>query len=71
MSVVKIGISRQVVVPRKVFNEVGLAPGDYLQVVANNGSVVMKPMALVDKNLPQATLSREGARRSGEEDKCP
>src|SRR5688500_2341403 len=32
MSAVKIGASRQVIIPKKVYDELGLAAGDYLDV---------------------------------------
>ena len=51
MAAVKIGVSRQVVIPKKIHDKLGLAPGDYLEVVAERGKVVMTPKALVDKQL--------------------
>ena len=32
MPAVKIGVSRQVVIPKKIHDKLGLAPGDYLEV---------------------------------------
>ena len=46
---VKIGVSRQVVIPKKIHEELDLAPGDYLEVKIARGKVVMTPKALVEK----------------------
>lgn len=51
MSAVKIGVSRQVVIPKKIHDELGLAPGDYLKVEVDKGKVVLTPKALVDKDV--------------------
>jgi AbrB family looped-hinge helix DNA binding protein len=51
MAAVKIGVSRQVVIPKKIHDELGLTPGDYLEVGVERGKVVMTPKALVDKRL--------------------
>jgi len=51
MAAVKIGVSRQVVIPKKIHDTLGLAPGDYLEVAVERGKVVMTPKALVDKRL--------------------
>ena len=49
LSAVKIGASRQVIIPKKVYEELGLATGDYLDVRVQNGSLLMSPKTLVDK----------------------
>lgn len=51
MTAVKIGVSRQVVIPKKLHEELGLAPGDYLDVELKEGKVVMTPKTLVDKKI--------------------
>ena len=50
---VKIGTSRQVVIPKKFHDQLGLTPGDYLEVELQAGRVVMTPKTLVDKQLEQ------------------
>jgi len=47
---VKIGLSRQVVIPKKIHDELGLIPGDYLEVKIREGTVVMTPQALIGKH---------------------
>ncbi len=49
MSAVKIGASRQVIIPKKVYEQLGLTAGDYLDVKIQDGSLVMSPKTLVDK----------------------
>lgn len=49
MSAVKIGSSRQVIIPKKIYEQLGLATGDYLDVTIHDGSLVMSPKTLVDK----------------------
>lgn len=38
-------------IPKKIHDTLGLAPGDYLEVAVERGKVVMTPKALVDKRL--------------------
>ena len=51
MTAVKIGVSRQVVIPKKLHEQLGLAPGDYLDVELKEGKVVMTPKTLVDREI--------------------
>jgi len=61
---VKIGASRQIIVPKKCFDELRLSPGDYLEVVTKGGSLVMTPKTLVDKTIDDAhPETLESARR--------
>jgi AbrB family looped-hinge helix DNA binding protein len=49
VSAVKIGASRQVVIPKRAFDALGLAPGDYFEVRVQRGSLILTPKTLVDK----------------------
>ena len=40
---VKLGVSRQVVIPKKLHDRLGLKPGDYLDAEEQHGRVVMAP----------------------------
>jgi AbrB family looped-hinge helix DNA binding protein len=51
---VKLGVSRQVVIPKKLHDRLGLKPGDYLEVEEQQGKVVMTPKTLVDKRVQAA-----------------
>ena len=52
----KIGQRRQVVIPKDVFDELGLQEGDFVEVTRSKGAVVIKPKKLVD---PDDTLTPE------------
>jgi AbrB family looped-hinge helix DNA binding protein len=56
MAAVKIGASRQIVIPKKACQELALGAGDYLDVVVKDGSLVMTPKTLVDKRLVERSL---------------
>ena len=61
---VKIGLSRQVVIPKKIHDELGLEPGDYLEVELEGDRVVLTPKALVEKRIAQSLEDiREGRMR--------
>jgi len=51
---VKIGVSRQVVIPKKLHDRLGLAPGDYLEVELEGDHIVMTPKALIEKRLAES-----------------
>ncbi len=53
-SVVKIGTSRQVIIPKKIHDRLGLEPGDYLEVELQDDKVILTPKALVEKRLAEA-----------------
>ncbi len=53
MPTVKIGVSRQVVIPKKIYDELGLAPGDYLEVELEDDHVVLTPKILIEKRLAE------------------
>ncbi len=65
MPTVKIGVSRQVVIPKEIHDQLGLAPGDYLDVSLRGHQVVFTPKALVDKRLAQAFADVRAGRVSG------
>jgi AbrB family looped-hinge helix DNA binding protein len=44
----RIGQRRQVVIPRKVFDALALAEGDFMEVTVENGHVAMKPRKSLD-----------------------
>jgi AbrB family looped-hinge helix DNA binding protein len=50
---VKIGVSRQVVIPKRLHDRLGLAPGDYLEVELEGDRLVMTPKALIEKRLAE------------------
>jgi AbrB family looped-hinge helix DNA binding protein len=52
--IVKIGVSRQVAIPKKLHDELGLAPGDYLQVEVEGDRLILTPKALIEKRLAES-----------------
>ena len=58
----KVGKRRAVVIPRDLCDEVGLQEGDFIELQAMNGMVVIKPKRLVDpEEIPpaqEATLNQ-------------
>jgi len=51
MPAVKIGVSRQIVIPKKLYDMLGLAPGEYLEVKLEGSKLVLTPKQLVEKRL--------------------
>ncbi len=49
MEIVKAGRSRQVTIPKKVFDSLGLKEGDYIGVAVENGKIVMTPVVVMSK----------------------
>jgi AbrB family looped-hinge helix DNA binding protein len=47
---VRLGSSRQVMIPKKIYDRAGLAPGDFLEVELRGGKIVYTPKVLVDKD---------------------
>lgn len=54
MPAVKVGISRQVAIPKKIHDQLGLSPGDYLDVQVRGNQLILTPKELVDKRLDEA-----------------
>jgi AbrB family looped-hinge helix DNA binding protein len=51
MPTVKLGASRQIVIPKKLYDDLGLAAGDYLEVELYEGrKLLVTPKELVDKH---------------------
>jgi len=48
MPIVKIRTNRQVTIPKKIFEELGLKEGEYVEVTRRGKTVVLKPKVLVD-----------------------
>ena len=51
--VVKIGVSRQVAIPKRIHDQLGLEPGDYLEVELDGHRVILTPQALIEKRLAE------------------
>lgn len=58
---VKVGVSRQIVIPKRLYEVLGLAPGDYLEVERyKTNQLLITPKELVDKH-PAITRHLEEA----------
>jgi len=49
MELVKAGRSRQVTIPKQIFDSLGLKEGDYVQVEVEEGRIVLTPVAVINK----------------------
>jgi AbrB family looped-hinge helix DNA binding protein len=49
---VKLGATHQVVIPKRIVEELELVPGDYLEVELHGGKVTFTPKTLVDRTRP-------------------
>lgn len=56
MPIVRIRTNRQVTIPKKVFDDLGLREGDFVEVVRSENTVLIRPKKLVDAD---DTLTRE------------
>ena len=54
MHAVKVGASRQVAIPKKLHEQLGLSAGDYLEVEVRGNQIILTPKQLVDKRLQAA-----------------
>jgi AbrB family looped-hinge helix DNA binding protein len=52
-AIVKIGVSRQVAIPKKLHDKLGLAPGDYLQMELEGDRLVLTPQAMIERRLAE------------------
>jgi AbrB family looped-hinge helix DNA binding protein len=66
MAISKLGQRRQVVIPKKICEQLGLEEGDFVEVAEKEGMIVIKPKKLVN---PDDTLTPEEEElvRRGEE----
>ena len=62
-ALVKLGVSRQVVIPKKLHDRLGLKPGDYLEVEEQQGRVIMTPKTLIDGRVPGRSTPPSRRRR--------
>lgn len=53
MPIVKLGVSRQVVIPKKIHDKLQLHPGDYLEVEVKDNQLILTPQAFIEKRLAE------------------
>jgi AbrB family looped-hinge helix DNA binding protein len=69
--VVKIGVSRQVAIPKKLHDELGLEPGDYLQMELEGDRLVLTPQAMIEKRLAEGLADIRKGRVHGPFESVP
>jgi AbrB family looped-hinge helix DNA binding protein len=65
VAIVKIGVSRQVAIPKKLHDQLGLAPGDFLEVALEGDRLVLTPKALIEKRLAESLADIQHGRVHG------
>jgi AbrB family looped-hinge helix DNA binding protein len=65
MAAVKVGASRQVAIPKKLHDEMGLSPGDYLEVERRGNQLILTPKSLIEKRLAEALKDVKEGRVGG------
>ena len=58
MPVVRIGPKHQVTIPKEIFDQLHLKPGDFLEALAQEGKIIMIPQQLTAK-VPAPSLTPE------------
>ncbi len=48
---VKLGASRQIAIPKKIYDELNLSAGDYLEMEVNNSKIILTPKVFVAKGV--------------------
>ena len=51
--IVKIGTSRQVAIPKKIYDKLNLGAGDYVEVVAENDRLIFTPKVFIAKRIAE------------------
>lgn len=62
---VKVGASRQIAIPKHIYNELGLTPGDYLEMEVRNAKIVLTPKAFVEKGILEGLMDIKKGRVTG------
>jgi len=62
---VKIGTSRQVAIPKKMYEQLHLDAGDYLEVEVKKDKLVLTPKAFIEKRLAEGLKDIEEGKITG------
>ena len=62
---VKIGTSRQVAIPKKMYEQLHLGAGDYLEVEVQKDKLVLTPKAFIEKRLAEGLKEIEEGKITG------
>ena len=61
----KIGVSRHVAIPKKMYEDLNLSPGDYLEAEVKNNRIVLTPKIFIEKRLAEGLMDIKKGRMSG------
>lgn len=56
MPIVKVGRSRQVTIPKRLFEELELKEGDYVEVERKGNRLILTPKEMIDRDRAKAEL---------------
>ena len=62
---VKIGTSRQVAIPKKIYEQLDLDAGDYLEVEVKKDHIVLTPKVFIEKRLAEGLKDIKKGREIG------
>ena len=62
---VKIGTSRQVAIPKKIYEQLRLGAGDYLEVRVKKDKLIFTPQAFIERRLAEGLKDIEEGRITG------
>ncbi len=65
MNIVTVKNKYQVVIPRHVREEIGVAIGDVLEATVERGRIVFQPKSLVDRGIAESIADFKAGRSSG------
>jgi AbrB family looped-hinge helix DNA binding protein len=62
---VKIGTSRQVAIPKKIYEQLRLGAGDYLEAEVREDKLILTPQAFIEKRLAEGLREIEKGKVTG------
>ena len=63
--IAKIGTSRQVAIPKKIYDRLNLDAGDYVEVVAENNRFIFTPKVFIEKRIAEGLKDIKEGRTIG------
>lgn len=63
--IIKVGASRQVAIPKKIYDELELSPGDYMEISVQNNNLVLTPKVFIEKRLAEGLKDIKEGRTVG------
>ena len=63
--IAKIGTSRQVAIPKKIYDRLNLDAGDYVEIVAEKGRLIFTPKVFIEKRIAEGLKDIKEGRTIG------